>query len=319
MKLCMVLAFMAMVLPALAGSALETVTSDLTLPSHVIENMVTPSEPFLAGIVPGTSPPGTESMLDKTAEDGTMLSVKTIPSIKVAGLLHFKSLNQVSSAPVIPKRGEMSSMSAADTSLLENSTTLTTLLAAENGTTTTVASATWVDVAVTPTASSSAAGKLVVGVGRPNTPTTLTHTVSMTVGCGPTNTLAMEIVTATYKYMTTAFWTLYYPGMKQAMLISTASTSTSTTIFETSSFNDSSLTTAPAAALTEPVVLTTVGMDPIYTITVVQEGTFNVEGGRRMHWATTAEETKTDSVWPFSASSVTIPAVATFPAETNTA
>ncbi|KAK8181248.1 hypothetical protein BC567DRAFT_294607 [Phyllosticta citribraziliensis] len=309
-----------MALPAIADSAFNTVTSDLTLPSHVIENVVTPSELFLAGIVPDTSSPGTESMLDQNTEDGKILSFSPIPSIQVAGLLQFKGLGQVSSAPAIPKRDEMSSMSADGTSLLENSTTLTTLLAAENGTTTTVASATWVDVAVTPTASSSAAGKLVVGVGRPDTPTTLTHTVSMTIGCGPTNTLALETVTAVYKHMTTAFWTLYYPGMKQAMLISTASTSTSTTMFETSSFNDSSLTTAPIAAFTEePVVLTTVGMDPIYTITVVQEGTFNVEGGRRMHWATTAEETMTASVWPFSASSVTIPAVATFPAETETA
>ncbi|KAK7545600.1 hypothetical protein IWX49DRAFT_588173 [Phyllosticta citricarpa] len=290
MKLLMSLVVMAMALVVLADSAFKMVTSDLTLPSVVVDNMVVPTELHAAGTLVDNSHSGTGPVLAQTAEDDTMLRVKAFPTIQVAGLLTFDGVTAAPSVTVIPKRDATAPLSSGNTTTVEALTT--------------------------PSAPSSDA--ILPGMGRPNTPTTITHTVSMTVDCDPTITSAMETVTALYKNMTTAFWTLHYPGMSQAMLISTASTSTSTTIFETSSFNDSTPTIA-STTVTELVKLTTVGMDPIYTITVVQEGTFTVEGGRRIHWATTAEQTMTDTVWPFSASSVTIPAVATFPAETGPA
>ncbi|KAK7522948.1 uncharacterized protein IWZ02DRAFT_518628 [Phyllosticta citriasiana] len=290
MKLSMSLVVMAMALVVLVDSAFTTVTSDLTLPSYVVENMVIPTELSASGTMPDISHSGSGSILAQVTENDTMLRVKAFPTIQVAGLLTFDGVTAAPSVTVIPKRDATAPVSSGNTTTVEALTT--------------------------PSAPSSDA--IIPGMGRPNTPTTITHTVSITSACGSAGTSAMETVTAMYQNMTTAFWTLHYPGMSQAMLISTASTSTSTTVFETSSFNDSTPTTA-STMVTEPVKLTTVGMDPIYTITVVQEGTFTVEGGRRIHWATTAEQTMTDTVWPFSASSVTIPAVATFPAETGSA
>ncbi|KAK8229533.1 hypothetical protein HDK77DRAFT_76156 [Phyllosticta capitalensis] len=113
--------------------------------------------------------------------------------------------------------------------------------------------------------------------------------------------MPMSTVTAIHKNMTTAFWTVYQSGWSSAMLISTQSATETTSVFTTSTFNDTIPTLTGVTSITQsPTLMTTDGNQLIFTVTTNYEGTFTVTAPEGLlYWATSSSDVNTQTHWPW--------------------